>query len=49
MNTAVNTRQKILETAVRIVDTQGARHLTLEAVAAEAGMSKGGVLYHYPS
>lgn len=49
MNTAANTRQKILETAVRIVDTQGARHLTLDAVAAEAGLSKGGVLYHYPS
>lgn len=49
MNTAANTRQKILDTAVRIVDTQGARHLTLDAVAAEAGLSKGGVLYHYPS
>lgn len=49
MNTAANTRQKILETAVRIVDTQGPRHLTLDAVAAEAGLSKGGVLYHYPS
>ncbi len=49
MNTAANTRQRILETAVRIVDTKGARHLTLDAVAAEAGLSKGGVLYHYPS
>ena len=49
MNTAANTRQRILETAVRIVDTRGARHLTLDAVAAEAGLSKGGVLYHYAS
>jgi AcrR family transcriptional regulator len=27
----------------------GVGHLTLEATAAEAGLSKGGVLYHYPS
>jgi len=27
----------------------GARHLTLDAVAREAGVSKGGLLYHFPS
>ena len=43
------TRAKILETAVGIVDTQGAAHLTIDAVAAAAGLSKGGVLYHFPS
>jgi len=49
MNTPVTTRQKILETAVSIVDTNGAAHLTIDAVAAAAGLSKGGVLYHFPS
>jgi len=49
MSASSNTRQRILETAVRIVDTRGARHLTLDAVAADAGLSKGGVLYHFPS
>lgn len=27
----------------------GAAHLTLDAVAAEAGLSKGGILYHFPT
>ena len=49
MNSPTTTRQKILETAVSIVDTQGAAHLTIDAVAAAAGLSKGGVLYHFPS
>ncbi len=49
MSTPVPTRQKILETAVTIVDSNGAAHLTIDAVAAAAGLSKGGVLYHFPS
>ena len=49
MSNPVNTRHKILETAVAIVDTNGAAHLTIDAVAAHAGLSKGGVLYHFPS
>jgi len=32
-----------------VIAKQGAPHLTLEAVAAEAGISKGGLLYHFPS
>ncbi|QBD78170.1 TetR/AcrR family transcriptional regulator [Ktedonosporobacter rubrisoli] len=43
------TRQHILETANRIVQQQGATQLTIEAVARAAGLSKGGVLYHFPS
>ena len=43
------TKQRLLETANRIVQRDGAGRLTLDAVAAEAGVSKGGVLYHYPS
>jgi AcrR family transcriptional regulator len=39
----------VLEAAARIVERLGAAHLTIDAVAAEASLSKGGVLYHFPS
>ncbi|CAM3184166.1 TetR/AcrR family transcriptional regulator [Filibacter tadaridae] len=39
----------ILDAASRIVANKGIFHLTIEAVAAEAGISKGGLLYHYRS
>ncbi len=42
-------RDKILEAAYRVVQEQGAAHLTLENVAWEAGVSKGGLLYHFRS
>lgn len=42
-------RQQILEAAARVVETSGARHLTMDAVAKAAAASKGGVLYHFPS
>jgi AcrR family transcriptional regulator len=42
-------REGILEAAERVVLRDGAAHLTLDAVAVEAGMSKGGVLYHFPN
>lgn len=44
-----NTRRIILDAANQIVLTQGVEHLTLEATAREAGISKGGLLYHFPS
>lgn len=40
---------RLLEAAAAIVAREGAAHLTIDGVAAEAGLSKGGVLYHYPS
>ncbi len=43
------TRQEILQAAGRVVLAQGVGALTLEAVAAEAGLSKGGLLYHFAS
>jgi AcrR family transcriptional regulator len=43
------TVNKILNSAVEIVLRNGVGHLTLDAVAAEAGLSKGGFLYHFPS
>jgi AcrR family transcriptional regulator len=39
----------LLRAANRVVEAQGVAGLTLDAVAREAGMSKGGLLYHFPS
>jgi AcrR family transcriptional regulator len=44
-----STREAILRAAGRVVMEGGASGLTLEAVAREAGVSKGGLLYHFPS
>ena len=43
------TRDALLDAAKRVMQRVGAGHLTLDAVAKEAGVSKGGLLYHYPS
>ena len=42
-----DTKQRILEAAGRVVLERGPSALTLDAVAEEAGLSKGGVLYHF--
>lgn len=42
-------KKRILEAASEIVRTEGALALTLDAVAQQAGVSKGGLLYHFPS
>ncbi len=42
-------REKIIEAAGAVAVRDGARHLTLDAAAREAGVSKGGVLYHFPN
>ena len=42
-------RDRILDAAEQLVSAQGASNLTLDAVAQSAGVSKGGLLYHYPS
>lgn len=44
-----NTRRIILDAANRIVQEQGVEHLTLEMTAQQAGVSKGGLLYHFPN
>jgi AcrR family transcriptional regulator len=44
-----STRETILRAADRVVVEGGVSGLTLEAVAREAGVSKGGLLYHFPS
>jgi AcrR family transcriptional regulator len=44
---ATDTRRRLLDAATAVVRREGARGLTLDAVAAEAGVSKGGLLYHF--
>src|ERR1041384_359305 len=42
-------RDKMLDAAEVVVERQGIANLALDAVAAEAGMSKGGLLHYFPS
>ncbi|TLP73084.1 TetR/AcrR family transcriptional regulator [Nesterenkonia sphaerica] len=42
-------REAALEAAKRIIQRDGVTGLSYEAVAAEAGLTKGGLLYHFPS
>jgi len=41
--------EDILDAAENTVMETGANHMTLEAVAKRTGISKGGLLYHFPS
>jgi AcrR family transcriptional regulator len=40
-------RADLLDAAVAVIRRDGAQALTLDAVAAESGISKGGLLYHF--
>lgn len=44
-----HTKNAILDAANRVLLQYGAESFTLEAVALEANVSKGGLLYHFPS
>jgi AcrR family transcriptional regulator len=44
-----DTRRRILDAAQDLAHCTGPGNLSLEAVAARAGVSKGGLLYHFPS
>ena len=43
------TREKILQAAGQVVVDRGVDALTLDAVAKQADVSKGGLLYHFPN
>lgn len=43
------TREKVLEAAEQLAWESGPKNLSLDAVAARAGISKGGLLYHFPN
>ena len=49
MANPLETKRKLLEAAALVVKEKGASQLTLEAVAKQANVSKGGLLYHYPN
>jgi Transcriptional regulator len=42
-------RQKLLDCAAEIAVNHGLRDVTIQAVADAAGVTKGGLLHHYPS
>ena len=42
-------RDRLLEAAAALAVRRGSKDLTLDAVAEAAGVSKGGLLYHFPS
>ncbi|MEM7203351.1 MAG: TetR/AcrR family transcriptional regulator [Planctomycetota bacterium] len=44
-----NAPERLLDAAEAVILRSGVASLTLDAVAAEAGMSKGGLLYHLPT
>lgn len=44
-----STRDRLLDALEKLLLTRGLAQVTLEAVAADAGVSKGGLLYHFPS
>ncbi|QVQ53494.1 TetR/AcrR family transcriptional regulator [Spiractinospora alimapuensis] len=46
---STTTRDRILDSLAEILIDQGSSAVTLEAVADRAGVSKGGLLYHFPS
>ncbi len=46
---AEHTRHKILSAAKEFVLREGAHKLTLDAVVQQAGVSKGSLLYHFPT
>jgi AcrR family transcriptional regulator len=47
--TDTGVRDALLDAAEAVVTRQGVANLTFDAVAAEAGMSKGGLLHHFRS
>lgn len=44
-----STRDRVLDSFETLLVTAGSRAATLDAVAADANVSKGGLLYHFPS
>jgi AcrR family transcriptional regulator len=44
-----DTRTRLLDAASEVIGKDGSQALTLDAVAAQAGVSKGGLLYHFKS
>ncbi len=45
----ISSRRKIISAAAELAGEVGPANLSLEAIAARAGLSKGGLLYNFPS
>ncbi|EPJ2775210.1 TetR/AcrR family transcriptional regulator [Klebsiella pneumoniae] len=45
----INKRDDLLEAVVAIIERDGLTPVTLDAVAIETGMTRAGLLYHFPS
>jgi AcrR family transcriptional regulator len=46
---ALKTRERLIEAALTTLSREGVQNLTLDHVAKEAQVSKGGLLHHFPS
>jgi len=46
---SAETKEQIFQACRKILTEEGLSNLTLQAVADQAGLSKGGLLYHFPS
>lgn len=49
VSSVAHVRDRLLDAAEQVVARDGVNNLTLSSVAATAGVSKGGLLYHFPS
>lgn len=49
MNKKIDTKDKIIQAVYNLVTNQGIAKMTMESVAEEAGLSKGGLFYHFPT
>jgi AcrR family transcriptional regulator len=47
--TPTETREKLIQAAAQLVVSKGIHRVTLEQIALEAGVSKGGLLHHFPT
>lgn len=47
--TRPSARPKMIEAALKTVESRGMQALTLDAVAEQAGVTKRGLMYHFPS
>ncbi|GAA1810121.1 TetR/AcrR family transcriptional regulator [Planosporangium flavigriseum] len=45
----IDTRQRLLDAMIALAETSGVASVTLEAVSAHAGVSKGGLLHYFPN
>lgn len=45
----LSNRDRILDAAIRVIERDGVTAVTFDSVAGEAGVTRGGMIYHFPS